>query len=79
MVMRVIGRWVGREGTGRAMLKTLIDRQNHELAGAAQFTLHQNAREIGLGARIIAFIVREDFFNALRNPHFDLQIVPCST
>ena len=75
MVMRVIGGRVRRERPGRAMFKALIHRKDDEFAGAAEFTLHKNAREVAFGAGIVAFIVREDFFNPLSNPHFHLQMV----
>ena len=60
MIMRVIGRRVGREAARRAMLEALIDRQDHQLAGAAELALHQDAGEVGLGAGIVALVGGQD-------------------
>jgi hypothetical protein len=60
------------------MFKTLIDRQDHQLAGAAEFAFHQDPGEVGFGAGVVALIMRQDSFNSLVNPHFHLQIVPRS-
>ena len=57
MVMRVIGRRVGREAARRPVLEALIDRQDDQLAGAAELALHQDAGEVRLGAGIVAFVV----------------------
>src|SRR3546814_1066040 len=45
VIVRVIGRRIDREAARRAVLETLIDRQDDELAGAAQLALGQDAGE----------------------------------
>ena len=35
-IARVVGRGIGREAAGRAVLEALVDRQDHHLAGAAR-------------------------------------------
>ncbi len=69
MVMRVVGRRVRREAPRRAVLEALIDRQDDELAGAAEPTLQQYAREIGLGARAVAFVVVQDLIHGRAQGH----------
>ena len=60
VIVRIIGRRVGREAARRAMLEALIHRQDHQPAGAAEPPLHQDAGEIGLGARIVALVIGQD-------------------
>ena len=67
--MRIVGVRVRRKAAGRAMLKALIDRQDDQLAGAAQLTLHQDARQVGFGAGRIAFVIIEDALDALGDLH----------
>ena len=55
--MRVVGGGVGGEAARRAVLEALVDRQDHELAGAAEPALHQDAGEIRLGAGIVALVI----------------------
>src|SRR5687768_7090381 len=63
MIVRIVGRRVGREAARRAMLEPLVDRQDDQLAGAAEAALHQDAGEIRLGAGIVALVVGEDLLN----------------
>jgi len=51
------------------MLETLVDRQDHQFAGAAQPAVHENARQIALGAGIVALVIGQDLANALGNFH----------
>jgi hypothetical protein len=48
MVVRIVGRLVDREAAGRTVLEALVDRQDDELAGAAEPALGQDPGEIGL-------------------------------
>jgi hypothetical protein len=43
------------------MLESLIDRQDHKLAGSGQLAMAQHARQIRLRACIITFIPTENF------------------
>src|SRR5690349_10928002 len=63
MIVRIIGGRVGRKAARRTVLESLIDRQDHQLAGAAEAALHQDAGEIRLGAGIVALIIGEDFLD----------------
>src|ERR1700733_15730233 len=67
--MRVVSRRVGREAPRRPVLDTLIDRQDEELAGAAELALHQDAGEVRLGAGIVAFVMRKNGPDALGELH----------
>ena len=67
--MRVIGGRVGREAARRPVLEALIDRQDEELAGAAELALHQDAGKVRLGAGIVAFVMRENGPDALGELH----------
>ena len=58
VVVRVIGRRVRREAARRAVLEALIDRQDHHLAGAAEFAGGQDAGQVGLGTGIVALVRR---------------------
>src|SRR6185312_4710874 len=69
MIMRIVSGRVRRETARRAVLETLIDRKDHHLAGAAQPPLHQHAGEVGLGPRVVAFIVAEDGFDGVGELH----------
>ena len=71
--MRVVSGGVGSEGAGGAVLKTLVDGEDHKLAGAAELAVHENAGEVGFGSGIVALVMRQNLFNPLRNNHL------CST
>ena len=47
------------------MLETLIDRQNHHFAGSGKFTGHQNSGDVRFRPRVVAFVVIQNFLNAL--------------
>ena len=51
------------------MLETLIDRQNHHFAGAGKFTGHQNSGDVRFRPRVVAFVVGQNFLNALGDFH----------
>ena len=68
--MRIVGVRVGREGAAGAVLEALVDRQDHHLAGAAEPAVHQDAGEVGLHARIGAFIFVENRFDGGRDGHW---------
>ncbi len=69
MVVRVVGGRVGGEGAGGAVLEALVHRQDHQLAGAAELALHEDAGEVGLGARVVALVVVEDRLDLRRDLH----------
>ena len=71
MVVRIIGRRIGREAARGAVLEALIDRQDHHLAGAAQLPGGQDAGEVGLHAGRIALIPVQDFLHFLGDAHVD--------
>src|SRR5262249_23091887 len=71
MVVRVVGGGIGREAARGPVLEALVDRQDYELARAAQTALHQDARQIGLGPRRVALVVVEDLLDALGQFHRD--------
>ena len=54
------------------MLEALVDRQDHQLAGAAEPALHQDARQVGLGARVVALVPGEDLADLRGELHDDL-------
>src|SRR5881392_2207772 len=54
MIMRVIGRRVGAEAAHRAVREAMVDRQDDQLAGAAEPAMHQDTGEVGLAAGIVA-------------------------
>ena len=60
MIVRVISRRVWRKTARRAVLDPLIDRQDQQPAGTAKLTLQEDAGEVRLGPRIIAFVIVED-------------------
>jgi hypothetical protein len=45
--MRIVSRGILGEAPGRTVFKPLVDREDHELAGAAQCPVVQDAREAG--------------------------------
>ena len=51
------------------MFEPLVDGEDYQLAGAAQLARHQDPREVGFGAGIVAFIMRQNLFNLLRDVH----------
>ena len=69
VVMRVVGRRVRREAARRAVLEALVDRQDHQLAGAAELAVHQDAGEVRLGAGIVAFVIGEDLLDLAVDLH----------
>ena len=54
------------------MLEALIDRQDDQLARAAQLALHQDAVKIGLHAGIVGLVVAEDFLDGFGRAHAGL-------
>src|SRR5216684_9352551 len=69
MVMRVVGRRVRRKAAGGAVLDPLIDRQDQELAGAAELAVHQDAGEVRLGPGIVALVMAEDLLDLTVDLH----------
>ncbi len=69
VVVRIVGRRIGREAARGPVLEALIDRQDHQLAGAAEPALHEDAGEIGLGLGRVAFISVEDFLDRFAERH----------
>ena len=69
MIVRVVSGRVGCEAAGRPVLEALIHRQDDHAPGAAEAAAHQDAGEIGLGARIVALVPGENFFDPPRDSH----------
>ena len=69
VVVRVVASGVRRKAAGRAVLKALVDWQDHNLAGAAQFALHQDAGQIAFGASVVALVIGENFADFLCGFH----------
>ena len=51
------------------MLEALVDGQDHKLAGAAKFSVHQDAGQVTLGPRVVAFVRGENFLHFLADTH----------
>ena len=58
------------------MFEALVDRQDHHLAGTGELAGHQDAGDVRLCARRIAFVIGENFLNALGD--FHIRIYPQS-
>lgn len=70
----VAGR-VGPERPHRTVLETLVDRQDHQLAGTAEPTVGKQAGDVRLGAGVVAGVVGKDLLDPLGNPHLtDLPV-----
>ena len=67
--MRVIRGRVRRKAAGGAVLEALIDRQDHQLAGAAKLAFHQNSGEVCFGTGIVAFVPIQDLLHSLGDAH----------
>jgi hypothetical protein len=72
--MRIVARRVRCEAAGRAVFEALVDRQDQQLAGAAEFPVGQYPRQISFCARIVAFISGENFFNFLTDTHIPIPL-----
>ena len=70
VIVRIVGRRVGREGAVGPVLEALVDRQDDQPAAAAELAVHQDAGELCLGAGAVAFVVGEDALDALRDLHW---------
>ena len=77
MVMRIVPRRIWREAARRAVLEALVDRQNNQFARTGQFAVHQNARQIALGARIVALVIGQNLTDPLGHFHTALPSVFC--
>src|SRR3546814_14864716 len=53
----LVGVGIDRKTARRAVFEPLIDRQDDQLAGAAEPALHQDAGEVRLHPRIVAFVI----------------------
>ena len=71
VVVRIIGRRVRREAARGAVLEALIDRQDHHLAGAAQFAGGKDAGQVGLHPGRIALVPVQDLLHFLGDAHGD--------
>ena len=65
VVARVVAGRVRREAARRAVLEALVDRQDHQLAGAAEAAVVQHAREVGERAGVVARVPGQDLLDAL--------------
>ena len=71
VVVRIIGRRVGREAARGSVLEALIDRQDHDLAGAAELAGGQDAGEVRLHAGRVALVPVQDLLHFLSDAHVD--------
>jgi len=51
------------------VFEALIDRQDDQLASTAQLAVHQDAREVRLGTRVVAFVTGQDLLDLLSDSH----------
>lgn len=65
MVMRVIASRVRRKASCRAMLESLIDRQNDQLACPRQFSGIQQPGNVRLRARVVALVPAHNFLDPI--------------
>src|SRR3546814_9830588 len=75
MIVRIIGRRIDRKAARRAMLETLIDRQDNELAGTTELAVRQDAGKIRLGAGVVALIPGEDVLDGRCEGHDGLLMI----
>ena len=68
-IVGIVGRRVGREAARGAVLVALVDRQDHQLAGAGEPAVHQQPREIALHAGALALVPGQDLFDLRRELH----------
>ena len=67
MVVRVVAGGIRRKTAGRAVLKALVNRQDNQLAGAAETAMIEQAGDIRPRAGIVAIIPTQDFLYAFRH------------
>src|SRR5262249_30585761 len=69
VIVRIIGRRIDGEAARRTVLESLVDRQDHQPAAAAELAVHQDAGEIVLGAGIVALVPRQNLPDLRRHLH----------
>src|SRR5262245_13102521 len=65
MIVRVVTRRVLRERTRGTVLEALVDRQDHELAGAGERAGFHDPAQVLQDAWVVGFVPAEDFVDAL--------------
>ena len=63
VIVRIVGGGIDRERARGSVFEALVDRQDDELAGAAQLALHQDARKVALHRGAGGFVFVEDRFD----------------
>src|SRR3954447_14512379 len=76
--MGIVSGRIDREAAPRPMLEALVDRQDDQLAGAAQAALHQDPGEVRLGPGIVRFVMSENGCDGGRH-HLLLSVLRAST
>lgn len=69
MIVRVVGRGIGRKAARGAVFEPLVNRQDDQLAGAGELAVHQDAGKVGLDAGVLTFVPGQNALDALRNLH----------
>ena len=77
-VERVVGRRVRGEAARGPVLVALVDRQDHQLAGAGQAAVHQEAGEAAFDAGALALVPGQDLFDLGRELHGSPLSLPAS-
>src|SRR5262249_11167733 len=69
VVVRVVPLRVRREGTGRAVLETLVHREDDQLSGPGERAGVEQPGQIGLHARAVGRIPGQDLLHAVSQAH----------
>lgn len=64
VVVGVVSGWVHTEATGGPMLETLVDWQDHQLAGSCQPPMGQEERQARLGPRVVTLLPAQNLPHA---------------
>src|SRR5437867_7362299 len=65
MIERIVAGRVGRKTSRRSMLESLINRQDHQFTGPGQFSMTEQASQIGSCARVVASVPAQDLSDAI--------------
>ena len=74
MIERVVRIRIHGETPRRAMLESLIDRQDNQLARSGQSTMIQKPGQVGQGSRIIAAVPTQYFLDAGSDHRFGFKV-----
>src|SRR5581483_10414650 len=69
VIVRVISIRIRREGPWRSMLETLIDQENHHLAGATDPTMVQHPRQVRQDSGVFAVVPGKNLSYAISHTH----------